>query len=76
MPISFRYSPEPRFQTLGPEFADPVAPARFPAEILRFRNQRAAGNIRDRLKCLSIYDLKIIRPDGGFFRHYLFARDP
>ncbi len=45
MPTSFRYSPDPRFQALGPEFADPVAPARFPAEILRFRNQRAAAGV-------------------------------
>jgi uncharacterized protein YdiU (UPF0061 family) len=45
MPTSFRYSPEPRFQALGPEFADPVAPARFPAEIPRFRNQRAAATV-------------------------------
>lgn len=45
MPTSFRYSPDPRFQALGPEFADPVTPARFPAEILRFRNQRAAADV-------------------------------
>jgi uncharacterized protein YdiU (UPF0061 family) len=45
MPTSFKYSPEPRFQALGPEFADPVSPARFPAESLRFRNQRAAETV-------------------------------
>ena len=30
---------------MGPEFADPVEPARFPAEIERFRNQRAAATV-------------------------------
>jgi uncharacterized protein YdiU (UPF0061 family) len=45
MPTSFRYSPDPRFQALGSEFADPVEAARFPAEILRFRNQRAAATV-------------------------------
>jgi uncharacterized protein YdiU (UPF0061 family) len=45
MPTSFRYTPDPRFQALGPEFADPVQPARFPAHILRFRNQRAAAGV-------------------------------
>ncbi|HVY35519.1 MAG TPA: YdiU family protein [Caulobacteraceae bacterium] len=45
MPTSFRYRPDPQFQALGPEFADPVEPARFPAEILRFRNQRAAAAV-------------------------------
>jgi uncharacterized protein YdiU (UPF0061 family) len=39
MPISERYRPSELFQSLGPEFADPVAPARFPQHILRFRNQ-------------------------------------
>ena len=39
MPISERYRPAQLFQHLGPEFADPVAPARFPQHILRFRNQ-------------------------------------
>src|SRR5829696_8960501 len=38
MPISERYRPGELFQSLGPEFADPVAPARFPQHILRFRN--------------------------------------
>ena len=39
MPISERYRPSELFQSLGPDFADPVAPARFPQHILRFRNQ-------------------------------------
>ncbi len=42
MPTSFRYMPDPRFEALGPEFADPVTPARFPAHIPRFRNARAS----------------------------------
>ena len=45
MPTSFRYTPDMRFPVLGPEFADPVEPARFPAEIARFRNQRAARSV-------------------------------
>jgi len=42
MPVSPAYRPDPRFMRLGPEFADPVAPADFPASIVRFRNQRWA----------------------------------
>jgi serine/tyrosine/threonine adenylyltransferase len=39
MPVSARYRPDPLFAQLGPEFADPVAPARFPHHTLRRRNQ-------------------------------------
>jgi uncharacterized protein YdiU (UPF0061 family) len=45
MPISERYRPSELFQSLGPEFADPVAPARFPQHILRFRNQAWAARV-------------------------------
>src|SRR6187402_3623461 len=45
MPVSPLYRPDPRFMSLGPEFADPVAPATFPAETLRYRNQRAAATV-------------------------------
>ena len=45
MPVSPAYRPDPRFAALGREFADEVAPARFPKEILRFRNQRAAASV-------------------------------
>ena len=45
MPISERYRPSELFQSLGPEFADPVAPARFPQHILRFRNQDWATRV-------------------------------
>jgi uncharacterized protein YdiU (UPF0061 family) len=45
MPVSPSYSPDPRFMTLGPEFADPVAPAEFPRADLRFRNDRWATRI-------------------------------
>lgn len=42
---SARYRPDPRFMTLGPEFADPVTAAEFPETLLRFRNQRAADSV-------------------------------
>ena len=45
MPVSADYRPDPRFMTLGPEFADEVEPARFPQSILRFRNDRAAATV-------------------------------
>jgi len=45
MPISPLYRPDPRFMTLGPEFADPVAPADFPETVLRRRNDRAAATV-------------------------------
>jgi uncharacterized protein YdiU (UPF0061 family) len=45
MPVSPAYSPDPRFVTLGPEFADPVQPAAFPRADIRFRNDRAARTI-------------------------------
>lgn len=45
MPVSSAYRPDPRFARLGPDFADPVAPARFPAHILRRRNQAWARRV-------------------------------
>jgi uncharacterized protein YdiU (UPF0061 family) len=45
MPVSPAYRPDPQFDKLGPEFADPVAPAAFPQTILRFRNDRAAATV-------------------------------
>ncbi len=39
------YRPDPRFQALGGEFADPVEPADFPETVLRFRNDRAAATV-------------------------------
>jgi uncharacterized protein YdiU (UPF0061 family) len=45
MPVSPAYRPDPRFPALGPEFADPVRPAAFPAEKIRFRNDRAAATV-------------------------------
>jgi uncharacterized protein YdiU (UPF0061 family) len=45
MPVSADYHPDPRFQTLGGEFADVVAPADFPQTTLRFRNDRAAATV-------------------------------
>jgi uncharacterized protein YdiU (UPF0061 family) len=45
MPVSPSYRPDPRFMTLGAEFADPVAPAEFPKADLRFRNDRWAARV-------------------------------
>ena len=45
MPASPAYRPDPVFQDLGPEFADPVEPAAFPADIIRYRNPRAAARV-------------------------------
>lgn len=45
MPVSSAYRPDPRFMTLGPEFADPVAPADFPQTTLRWRHDRAAASV-------------------------------
>ena len=45
MPVSPDYRPDPRFATLGGEFADAVAPAEFPQATIRFRNQRAAASV-------------------------------
>jgi uncharacterized protein YdiU (UPF0061 family) len=45
MPVTARYRPDPLFATLGPEFADPVAAARFPQHVLRWRNQRWAERV-------------------------------
>jgi uncharacterized protein YdiU (UPF0061 family) len=45
MPVSPAYRPDPRFAALGPEFADPVEPARFPKTLIRYRNQRAAATV-------------------------------
>ncbi len=45
MPVSPAYRPDPRFDALGPEFADPVRPADFPEAKIRFRNDRAAATV-------------------------------
>lgn len=45
MRLPSAYRPDPRFQALGGDFADPVAPADFPQTILRFRNDRAAASV-------------------------------
>jgi uncharacterized protein YdiU (UPF0061 family) len=45
MPASSDYRADPRFEALGPDFADIVAPARFPDARLRHRNQRAAASV-------------------------------
>ncbi len=43
MPVPYR--PDPRHPDLGDGFADPVAPARFPRHVLRFRNDRWAARV-------------------------------
>ena len=45
MPVSSSYAPDPRFQDLGADFADPVRPADFPAATPRFWNARAAETV-------------------------------
>ena len=45
MSVSASYRPDPVFQGLGPDFADPVTPARFPQHIARRRNQGWAARI-------------------------------
>ena len=45
MPVSTAYRPDPLFMKLGPDFADPVSAAGFPATILRRRNDRAASTV-------------------------------
>jgi len=45
MPVSPRYTADPLFAQLGPEFADPVAPAQFPKHTLRRRNQDWAAHV-------------------------------
>jgi uncharacterized protein YdiU (UPF0061 family) len=39
------FTPQQAILELGPAFYDPVAPARFPKTILRFRNDRAAASV-------------------------------
>ena len=45
MPVSPAYQPDPRFFRLGAEFGDPVRPAEFPRDDIRYRNQRAAATV-------------------------------
>ena len=45
MPPSQRYHAETLHATLGEGFFDEVAPAAFPQQILRYRNQRAAARV-------------------------------
>ncbi len=45
MPITTTYQAEPRFESLGGDFADPVQAADFPQTQLRYRNQEAARQV-------------------------------
>jgi uncharacterized protein YdiU (UPF0061 family) len=45
MPVTPAYRPDPRFQALGPEFADVVRPAAFPDCKPRYLNLRAAASV-------------------------------
>jgi uncharacterized protein YdiU (UPF0061 family) len=45
MPFSTHYRPDPLFERLGPEFADPVRPAVFPMTKVRHRHDRAAASV-------------------------------
>src|SRR3546814_11113 len=39
------FHPETIIKSLGPDFYDPVMPADFPRHVIRFRNDRAAGQV-------------------------------
>ncbi|MFL6765813.1 MAG: selenoprotein O, partial [Sphingomicrobium sp.] len=39
------YRPDPKILTLGPDFYDPVEPARFPKCVRRFANERWAERV-------------------------------
>lgn len=43
--MSSAYRPDPRFQSLGRDYADPVEAADFPETILRYRNDHAAATV-------------------------------
>ena len=45
MPVTAAYRPDPRFQALGPEFADVVRPAPFPDCKPHYLNLRAAASV-------------------------------
>ena len=45
MPPSSAYRPDPRFFDLGEDYGDAVRAAEFPQVVLRFRNDRAAGEV-------------------------------
>jgi uncharacterized protein YdiU (UPF0061 family) len=45
MPVSTSYRPDPLYGALGPDYADPVAPAAFPQAVVRYRNQRWAARV-------------------------------
>ena len=45
MPVREHYRPAPRFLTLNKGYADPVEAARFPQQILRYRNDRWAARV-------------------------------
>ena len=45
MPVSATYRPEALHLRLGDEFYDPVAAAKFPKHVLRFRNDRWAATV-------------------------------
>src|SRR6478609_9728334 len=45
MPVSPSYTPDPRFTELGAGFYDEVQAARFPKQLLRFRNQPWAERV-------------------------------
>jgi uncharacterized protein YdiU (UPF0061 family) len=45
MPPSPVYRPDPQFERIGPDFADPAKPADFPQAEIRFRNDRIAARV-------------------------------
>ena len=65
MPISPAYQPDPQFDALGPDFADPVTAADFPQTLLRYRNDRAAASVG--LAGLTGYLDVVLLPALAFF---------
>jgi uncharacterized protein YdiU (UPF0061 family) len=45
MPADPTYRPDPRYEVLGANIADPVRPADFPTTLLRYRNDRWAAKV-------------------------------
>ena len=61
MPPSSAYRPDPRFFDLGEDYGDAVRAAEFPQATLRFRNDRAAGEVG--LWASVVHPFILVQPD-------------